>query len=112
MSAMHGGELIREARKRAGLTQQALAELLATTQPAVARWENGKTSPSFERVVEAIRACGFDLGVRIVAFDDQHALLVQDNLRRTPAGRLDRLTQSHASLADLVASAKVRDHAV
>ncbi|HEX2056953.1 MAG TPA: helix-turn-helix transcriptional regulator [Actinomycetota bacterium] len=109
---MHGGELIREARKRAGLTQRELAELLATTQPVVARWENGKTSPSFERVVQAIRACGLDLGVRIVTPDDQHAVLIDDNLRRTPSQRLDRLAQSHASLASLVAEARVRSHAV
>ena len=109
---MHGGELIREARKRAGLTQQDLGELLATTQPAVARWETGKTAPSFERVVEAIRACGLDLGVRIVTADDQHALLVQDNLRRSPSARVDRVAESRASIADLVASAEVQKRAV
>lgn len=109
---MNGGDLIRAARKRAGLSQRALAELLTTTQPVIARWERGTSSPSFERVVEAVRACGYDLGVRIVARDDQHALLVQDNLRRTPSERLDRLTQSHASIADLVAGARMRDLAV
>lgn len=109
---MNGGDLIRTARKRAGLSQRELAELLATTQPVIARWERGTSSPSFERVVEAIRACGLDLGVRIVTPDDQHALLVQDNLRRTPSERLDRLAQSRASIADLVASARMQDLAV
>ena len=109
---MQGGELIREARKRAGLTQTELGERLGTTQAQIARWESGRTSPSFRRVVEAVRACGLDLGVRIVTPDDQHALLIDHSLRRTAAERLDRLAQSHASLASLVANARRESDAV
>ena len=98
---MHGGELVREARKRAGLSQQQLAELLLTTQPVVARWETGRTSPSFARVVEAIRACGLDLHIRIGTYDDQHALLIEDSLHETHSDRLDHLAQSHASMTKL-----------
>lgn len=103
---MNGGELVKEARLRAGLSQRALAEVLGTTQPVVARWESGAVSPSFRRVVDAIRACGLDLGIRIVTRDDDHALMVQENLRRTPAERLERATDARQSLADLVASVR------
>ncbi len=103
---MHGGELIREARKRAGLTQKDLAELLTTTQPVIARWESGKTAPAFGRVVDAIRACGFDLAVRIVTPDDQHLLHIQDNLELAPVDRLRRLAQGQAAIAAL--AGKVR----
>lgn len=103
---MHGGELIREARRRAGLSQGELAERLATTQPVVARWERGTTSPQFRRVVEAVRACGFELGVRIVTPDDEHRLHIEENLRVEPVERLRRLTQGQSAIADLVA--KVR----
>jgi transcriptional regulator with XRE-family HTH domain len=106
---MHGGELIREARKRAGLSQQQLAELLLTTQPAIARWETGRTSPSFRRVVEAIRACGFDLHARVMTADDQHRVLIDDTLRRTPAERMDHLAQAHASIARLAAAVRGPD---
>lgn len=99
---MQGGELIREARKRAGLSQQQLAELLLTAQPVIARWESGKTSPSFRRVVEAIRACGFDLDARVVTADDQHALLIEDNLERTPAERLQYVVQGQSAISSLV----------
>lgn len=109
---MHGGELIREARKRAGLTQHELAQRLGTTQPVIARWESGRTGVAFRRVVEAIRACGLDLGVRIVTADDQHALLIEDNLRRTPVERLDRLAESQAGIAELVASVRARNDVV
>lgn len=103
---MHGGELVREARKRAALTQADLAERLGTTQPVVARWESGRSDPSFRRVAEAIRACGFDLAVSIATPDEGHALLIEDNLRFHPADRLRRQVQGQAALAAL--AAKVR----
>lgn len=105
---MYGGEFIKEARKRAGLTQRELAELLGTTQPVIARWEAGRASPSLERVVEAVRACGLDLAVRVVSRDDEHALWVQQNLRLTPTERLMQL-QAGNSAIDRLAS-KVTRH--
>ncbi len=96
-----GGELIKEARKRGGLTQRELAELLGTTQSVIARWETGKRSPTFEVVVEAVRACGLDLSTRIVQRDEQHALLVREWLAMTPRERLERATKSRASFENL-----------
>lgn len=62
---MHGGHLIREARRRAGLTQAELAERLATAQPNVARWESADMSPSIDMLARIIQACGLDLLVRL-----------------------------------------------
>lgn len=107
---MFAGDLIKEARRRAGLSQQQLAELLLTTQPVIARWERGTSSPSFERVVEAIRACGLDLGVSLVTPDDEHALHIEDALRIAPAERLRRQIQGQAAIADL--ATKVREQNV
>ena len=39
------GDLIREARERAGMTQAELARRLGTDQPSVSRWEQGKRTP-------------------------------------------------------------------
>ena len=88
---MTGGQLIREARRRAGLTQQALADRLGTAQSVVARWESEATAPSFDTVVRVVRACGFELDVRLLAgtdgFADDWSLAVA-NLSLTPAQRL------------------------
>ena len=64
-----GNDLVREARKRAGLTQKELAERVGTTQSAIARLETGRTAPSFESVVHLVRACGLDLDVMLVERD-------------------------------------------
>jgi hypothetical protein len=70
MAPVRGGALIREARKRAGLTQAELARRVGTTQSAIARIENGGTEPSLLRVRTLLRACKLDLEVRIAPRDE------------------------------------------
>lgn len=57
--AVHGGDVIREARTAAGWTQARLAEAGGTTQSAIARWERGATEPAFDTVVRLVEACGY-----------------------------------------------------
>jgi transcriptional regulator with XRE-family HTH domain len=60
-----GHDVVREARKRAGLSQAELATRAGTTQSAIARLEAGRSSPGFERVVELVGACGLELRISI-----------------------------------------------
>ncbi|MDQ4058384.1 MAG: helix-turn-helix domain-containing protein [Actinomycetota bacterium] len=91
-SSVHeGGFLIKEARKRAGLSQRRLAERLATSQSVVARWESGARSPSMETVTRALRACGFDFDVLLMPVDQQDLAMAAQNVRLTPAERLESL---------------------
>ncbi len=101
---MRGGELIREARKRRNLSQRELADLLGTTQSVITRWETGERSPTYERLIQAIRACGLDLYVRVVTPDEGHALLIDRNLRLNPGERLDRATEAMAAQQNLIES--------
>lgn len=50
---MQPGDLLRELRKRLGLSQERLAARLGATLPSVSRWENGKTKPD-PRAMRAI----------------------------------------------------------
>lgn len=87
---MRGGDLIREARRRARLTQRELADRLGTTQSAIARLERGGTEPSYERVVQALRACGFDLLPRLIPADDADWSVAATNLVVDPDTRVRR----------------------
>ena len=98
------GRLIRRARKRAGLSQRALAQRLETSQSLVARWENGNVSPSFDSVIAATRACGLELDLRLTAFDPGDDRLILQNLVLTPGERLDRMLQGARSLRELQAA--------
>ena len=45
---MQTSERIKQARKKAGLTQKKLAEILGTSQQNLAQYENGKRKPKIE----------------------------------------------------------------
>jgi len=64
---MRGGSVVREARRRAGLTQGELAALVGTTQSSIARLETGATAAALERLDLLVRACGFSLVVELDA---------------------------------------------
>lgn len=94
-----GADLIVEGRKRAGLTQRELAERAGTTQSSIARWESGRTEPSFANVVRLIRLCGFVLDVHLEAYDDglrDDWSQAQAVLRRTPEEIVQNDRRLHA----------------
>ncbi|WP_148616065.1 helix-turn-helix domain-containing protein [Nocardioides rubriscoriae] len=84
-----GNDLVREARKRARLTQRELAERAGTTQSAIARLESGRTRPAFDDVLRLLRLCGMDLDVMLVERDDSDWSQAQALLRLSPSDRLD-----------------------
>jgi transcriptional regulator with XRE-family HTH domain len=88
---MYGGQLVREARRRAGLTQTQLAERAGTTQSAIARLERGDVEPGFHRVIELVRAAGLDLRVGLVEYDDHDWSIAAQNLQISPARRVRNL---------------------
>jgi len=89
---MRGNHLVREARKRAGLTQTELAERVGTTQSAIARLERGHGHPTMQRISELVEACGLELQVRLVAADVDDWEMVESHLRLAPAERLAKLS--------------------
>lgn len=87
---MDAGQILRESRLRSGLSQRRLAELGGIAQPTVARIESGVIQPSFERLLELVRACGLDLDVRVVPLDEDAWTVARRGLALTPDERLDR----------------------
>jgi transcriptional regulator with XRE-family HTH domain len=88
---MKSSILLVEARRRANLTQAALAARVGTTQSAIARIERGASVPSLEHLLDLIQACGLDLELSLVPHDDHEWSLVQENRRLTPSQRLDSM---------------------
>jgi ribosome-binding protein aMBF1 (putative translation factor) len=78
---MHGGTVVHEARRRAGLRQAELAARVGTTQSAIARIERGTTEPSFRRVADLVAACGLSLVPQVTEPDAADWSLALDNLR-------------------------------
>jgi transcriptional regulator with XRE-family HTH domain len=88
------GELVREARLAAGLSQRALARRAGTSQPAVARYESGAASPSWETLQRLAGACGRQLRLSAeVAADPEDVELARRQLELTPLQRLRALTR-------------------
>jgi transcriptional regulator with XRE-family HTH domain len=85
---MTGGQFVLEARRRAGMSQRELAGRVGLSQPEVARIESGVVAPSFGRVVELVRTCGFDLAIRLVPLDEDAFTLAEQNMDRSTDERL------------------------
>lgn len=87
---MQARDLVKEARRRAGLTQRELADRLGTTQSAIARLERGGAAPSYERVADTVRACGMDLVPQLLPPDDADWSVASTNLALDPDARVRR----------------------
>ena len=64
------GNLIKLARRDAGLSQRDLARAAGTSQGAIAAYESGRRSPTLKTLTRIVRAAGQDLRIQVVAYDD------------------------------------------
>lgn len=85
--------LIRMARRRAGLTQQALADRAATTQSAISAYESGRRSPSVHTLVRILAAAGLELRMRAVE-PDSHDASRRKAEAMLPADQLERFKEA------------------
>lgn len=105
-------ELIRQARRDAGLTQHQLARRLSISQGAVAQLERAGANPTIATVERTLRAADHQLELRAVPVD--HGIditLLKEALRMTPAERIaasERLTRDAEKLAGAVARSRRR----
>jgi len=89
-----GGELIREARLRAGLTQKQLSELTGRERSVIARWEQGAISPPIDSLMQIIHACGFDLPLTLLPIDEAADEELREALLATPSERVEWLLEA------------------
>ena len=65
MGTVDVGELLREARLRAGLSQRLVAKHSGASQAQVARYESGSVSPTVTTLDRLLAACGLQLRVKL-----------------------------------------------
>jgi len=91
--AMRSGDVVREARLRAGLTQTELGRRIGQPQSVVARWERGAVTPSFETLRQVVRGCGLELSFGLSKADDSTTIIIDEHLNMTPAERFADLLE-------------------
>lgn len=96
--------LLRHARKRAGLTQRALAEKAGVPQSYVARVEASRVDPQVSSLSRLLRACETTLEAMPGSGEGIDRSLLRELLRLTPAQRLAASAESARGLAALDAA--------
>lgn len=104
LQSMSPSVLIREARRKTGLTQAELAARAGVTQPVIAGLERGNANPRFETLERVLHAAGHRLELRaveqgLVTVDES---LIRQQLALSPADRIRSLRPQAALMQRLV----------
>lgn len=86
--------IVREARRRAGLTQAEFADRAGVPKSTVGRIESGARTPSTNLVERLVRAAGLEVTVSLSEPDPGTDSMFERTLRRTPAQRLADATRA------------------
>ena len=95
-------EALLEARLAAGLSQQQLAQLVATSQAAIANLEQGLTNPTMKTLCRVATVLGFSIRIELTPSaavdrvverykDDVDRTLLRENLRKSIDERIRTL---------------------
>ncbi|MCA1700132.1 MAG: helix-turn-helix transcriptional regulator [Actinobacteria bacterium] len=95
---MVSASLLVQARRRAGLSQRALAARAGVAQQEIARYERGHVTPSLERLRALIAACGLELTFALARADDSYDEQIAAALALKPAQRLARALRDAAPM--------------
>lgn len=103
------GQILRDARHGAGVSQRQLAIRTGVAAPAISRIENGRESPSFERFTAFMTALGFEPSVELRELSGSEAdpVHLAAEARRTPSQRLESLFE-WMKFGDRLARAELR----
>jgi transcriptional regulator with XRE-family HTH domain len=97
------GDLIRDVRREAGLSQAQLAAEIGTTQSAVSRWERGHDTPRADTLAAILRACGYEADVVLRPRDTG---VDRAQIRNALSMSAEQRLQSSANVSRMLAGAR------
>jgi uncharacterized protein len=98
---MNAARLVRNARRRAGLSQRALARAAGVPHSTVARIELGRLSPRTDTLERLLRASGRTLATEPALGEGVDRSQIRELLRLTPGERA-RLAVADATAFDVL----------
>jgi len=99
-------DLLRRARRSAGLTQRALARRSKIPQPTIAAIETGRQDPRFKTLRSLIESCGREVTAVARPGQGVDRTQIRELLRLTPGQRLRLAAEDARGLERLVRSTK------
>ena len=108
---MKTARLLSQARRRAGLTQRELAGRAGVAQPAIARIERGRVSPSVATLDRLLRATGHIVEVAPLEGAGVDRTLIRAALTRTAEERVASAGESGRRLLAFRAAARAARNA-
>jgi transcriptional regulator with XRE-family HTH domain len=99
---MTAGQLLREVRRRHGLTQKQLAARARTSQAAMSRIERDLVSPSVHTLATLVDLMGEQLELETEPIDHGHDLpMIRSNLSHPPERRIERQAEWSRGMNEL-----------
>jgi len=85
------GRIVRELRKREGVSQESLARRAGTTQAVVSRIERGEASPTLRMLGRLLLVLGYEADLTARELEREHdPVHLAEELRLRPEERLER----------------------
>lgn len=100
-------ELLRQARRKAGLSQRRLAELSGVPQPTIAAIERRRQDPRFATLKRLLVACGYGLDLELPLGEGVDLTLIAERLRLSAPERTKLATQGTRWLAQIERARRV-----
>jgi predicted transcriptional regulator len=98
---MNAARSLRQARRRAGLTQRDLTQRTGVAQPTIARIEGGQEVPRVDTLQRLLQACGESLEVLPAAGAGVDRSSIRALLARRPVERIASLAEEAPTLERL-----------
>lgn len=103
---MDAARVLRQARRRAGLTQRGLAERARVPQSQIAKIESGAVVPRVDTLDRLLEACGEGLEALPRPGIGVDRTLARELLELEPAERLRRVAEETARMSRRMAAAR------